>query len=282
MILFKTAADLQKHLEKIRASGSSSGFVPTMGALHAGHLSLIDQSKKNTNVTVCSIFVNPTQFNDPKDFAKYPVTLDEDLLQLEKAGCNIVFLPSVAGMYPNGTALEKTFDLGYLETILEGKYRPGHFQGVCQVVHRLLEMVQPDTLFLGRKDYQQCMVIKRMIDVSGWNIALDVVPTLRELSGLAMSSRNMRLSEKEKESATAIYRSLLYIKQNIGPGVVKDLVATAEKMITAAGFQKIDYVTIADAASLQEVTEWNGRQKLVALAAAFMGGVRLIDNIELN
>jgi pantoate--beta-alanine ligase len=282
MILFKTAADLQKHLEKIRASGSSSGFVPTMGALHAGHLSLIDQSKKNTNVTVCSIFVNPTQFNDPKDFAKYPVTLDEDLLQLEKAGCDIVFLPSVAGMYPNGTALEKTFDLGYLETILEGKYRPGHFQGVCQVVHRLLEMVQPDTLFLGRKDYQQCMVIKRMIDVSGWNIALDVVPTLREPSGLAMSSRNMRLSEKEKESATAIYRSLLYIKQNIGPGVVKDLVATAEKMITAAGFQKIDYVTIADAASLQEVTEWNGRQKLVALAAAFIGGVRLIDNIGLN
>jgi pantoate--beta-alanine ligase len=281
MILFKTVADLHKHLSKTRASGLSSGFVPTMGALHAGHLALVGQSKKITNITVCSIFVNPTQFNDPQDFAKYPVTLEEDLLQLEKAGCDIVFLPSVPEIYPNGTAPEQVFELGYLETILEGKYRPGHFQGVCQVVHRLLEIVRPDTLFLGRKDYQQCLVIKRLIDVSGWNIGLDIVPTLREPSGLAMSSRNMRLSAEDREAATAIYHSLLYIKQNIGPGVIKDLVATATKMITGAGFGKIDYVTIADAGSLQEIAEWDGRQKLVVLAAAFMGGVRLIDNMEI-
>jgi pantoate--beta-alanine ligase len=281
MILFKTAADLHKHLVKTRASGLSSGFVPTMGALHAGHLRLVDQSKKNSNITICSIFVNPTQFNDPQDFAKYPVTIDHDLLQLEKAGCDIVFLPSVEEVYPNGTAPEQVFELGHLETILEGKYRPGHFQGVCQVVHRLLEIVRPDTLHLGRKDYQQCLVIKQLIDVSGWNIRLDIVPTLREPSGLAMSSRNMRLSAGEKEAATAIYRSLLYIRKNIGPGVVKDLVATAAKMITDAGFRKIDYVTIANAGSLQEVTEWDGRQKLVVLVAAFMGGVRLIDNMEI-
>jgi pantoate--beta-alanine ligase len=282
MILFKTALDLNKYLEKARTGAVSTGFVPTMGALHAGHLALIGQSKKNAAVTVCSIFVNPTQFNDPKDFEKYPVTLDQDLLQLEQAGCDIVFLPSVKEMYPDGTEPGQKFELGYLESILEGKYRPGHFQGVCQVVHRLLAIVKPDTLFLGRKDYQQCMVIKKLIGLSGWNTALHIVPTLREASGLALSSRNMRLSAADKEAATAIHRSLLYIKQNIRPGVVTGLVATAQEMIMGAGFEKIDYVTIADADSLQEITDWDGDKKLVALVAAFISGVRLIDNMGLT
>lgn len=279
MILFKTTPDIHNHLEKLRTGGSSIGFVPTMGALHAGHLSLVDQSKKNTNITVCSIFVNPTQFNDPQDFARYPVTLDQDLLQLEKAGCDIVFLPSVGEVYPNGTATGEKFDLGYLESILEGKYRPGHFQGVCQVVHRLLEIVRPDTLFLGRKDYQQCMVIKKLVALSGWNIGLRFVPTLREPSGLAMSSRNMRLSGEDKEAATAIYRSLLYIKQNLRPGVVIPLLETARQQLINAGFSAIDYVTIADAETLEEIVTWNGKTKTVALVAAFIGGVRLIDNM---
>ncbi|MES2329196.1 MAG: pantoate--beta-alanine ligase [Bacteroidota bacterium] len=282
MILFKTIAGFTNHLNKIRDINRTIGFVPTMGALHAGHLSLVNHSKKNTHITISSIFVNPTQFNDPADFAKYPVTLEQDLLLLEKAGCNIVFLPSVKEIYPEGTAPTEHFDLGYLETILEGKYRPGHFQGVCQVVYRLLKIVQPTTLFLGRKDYQQCMVIKRLIGLAGWNIELDIIPTLRETSGLAMSSRNLRLSEDERVSATAIYRALFYIKEHLAVGNVNSLTTTASQLILDAGFEKIDYVTIADAETLEPVTEWAGERKLVALVAAFIGGVRLIDNMPLN
>jgi pantoate--beta-alanine ligase len=215
MILFKTIADLTVYLDNKRNTPCSIGFVPTMGALHAGHLSLVEHSKKNTNVTVCSIFINPTQFNDPNDFAKYPVTLEQDLLLLEKAGCDIVFLPAVTEMYPAGTTATRHFELGHLETILEGKYRPGHFQGVCQVVHRLLEIVQPTALFLGRKDYQQCMVIKKLIGLAEWNISLDIIPTLREASGLALSSRNLRLPEDNRRSASVIYRSRLYIKKTL-------------------------------------------------------------------
>ncbi|MEO8174918.1 MAG: pantoate--beta-alanine ligase [Sediminibacterium sp.] len=282
MILFKTIAGLRIHLDNKRNSGASVGFVPTMGALHDGHLSLVEHSKKNSRITVCSIFVNPTQFNDPADFAKYPVTLDKDLLLLEKAGCDIVFLPSVTEIYPAGTTPARQFDLGYLETILEGKYRPGHFQGVCQVVYRLLEIVQPTTLFLGRKDYQQCMVIRRLIELAGWNIELDIIPTLREVSGLALSSRNLRLSEKDRRSAAVIYQALSYIKEHLAVGDVMNLVTAAEQMILAAGFDKTDYVSIADADTLENITEWNGETKLVALVAAFIGGVRLIDNRLLN
>jgi pantoate--beta-alanine ligase len=282
MILFKTVADLTLYLDNKRNKDISIGFVPTMGALHAGHLSLVEHSNKNTHITVCSIFVNPTQFNDPNDFAKYPVTLEQDLLLLEKAGCDIVFLPSVTEMYPNGTATVGHFELGHLEKILEGKYRPGHFQGVCQVVHRLLEIVQPTTLFLGRKDYQQCMVIRKLVELADWNIGITIAPTLREPSGLALSSRNLRLSENNRRAASVIYRSLLYMKEHLAVGDVKSLIAAAQQMIMDEGFEKIDYVTIADADSLAEITGWNGETKPVALVAAFIGGVRLIDNMPLT
>ena len=282
MILFKTTSDLTFHLTELRSKGLVTGFVPTMGALHRGHLSLIEHSKKNTHVTICSIFVNPTQFNDANDFIKYPVTLDQDLLLLEKAGCDVVFLPSVNEMYPNGTELKEHYDLGYLETILEGKYRPGHFQGVCQVVHRLLEIVQPSSLFLGRKDYQQCMVIKRLIALSGRKIEVNIIPTLRENSGLALSSRNLRLSVEDRERAGIIYRSLLYMKENITSSDINGLTATATKMILGSGFERTDYVTIADADTLLPINEWNGQTKSVALVAAFIAGVRLIDNMQLN
>lgn len=282
MILFKTASDLGLHLAQCRRKQLNVGFVPTMGALHDGHISLVNHSKEKANVTVASIFVNPTQFNDPQDFAKYPVTIDEDLLKLEKAGCDVVFLPSVSEIYPEGTQPGASFDLGYLETILEGKYRPGHFQGVCQVVKRLLDIVQPDVLFLGRKDYQQVMVIKKLIELEAFNIAVDIVPTLREPSGLAMSSRNMRLEDADRTKATAIYQALLFIKQNIRPGVVTGLEEAARQAILDAGFEKIDYVSIATADHLEEITTWDGNTRLVALVAAFIGGVRLIDNMELG
>jgi len=282
MILLKTATDLSLFLSAKKALGLQTGFVPTMGALHEGHLSLTEHSKKNNNTTVASIFVNPTQFNDPQDFTRYPVTLEKDIYLLEKAGCDILFLPSVAEVYPSGLQLKHPYDLGYLETLLEGKYRPGHFQGVCQVVHRLLELVQPTNLYLGQKDYQQCMVIRQLIHLTALPVQVQIVPTMREPSGLAMSSRNLRLSAQEKEAAAVIYQRLLMIQAGLKPGSLDSLVTEASAAILAAGFDKIDYVTIADAASLLPVTDWDGQARLVALVAAFIGGGRLIDNLSLN
>lgn len=282
MILLKTASDISRFLSAKRAYGLQTGFVPTMGALHEGHLSLIEHSKKNDNVTVASIFVNPTQFNDPKDFSQYPVTLEKDIYLLENAGCNILFLPSIDEVYPSGLLLNQPYDLGYLETLLEGKYRPGHFQGVCQVVHRLLKLVQPTNLYLGQKDYQQCMVVRRLIHVTALPVQVQIVPTMREPSGLAMSSRNLRLSVQEKEGAAVIYQRLLMIQAELKPGSLGSLITEATTAILAAGFDKIDYVSIADAVSLLPVTDWDGQARLVALVAAFIGGVRLIDNLSLN
>lgn len=283
MILYKHASDLAEYLQRKRQAGRLIGFVPTMGALHPGHLSLVNHSIQNNHITVASIFVNPTQFNDPADYEKYPVTLENDLFLLEKTGCDLVFLPSVTEIYPEGiTGHSEVYELGKLESLLEGKFRPGHFQGVCRVVDRLLAIVNPDTLFLGQKDYQQCMVISRLIEITGRHTTLSIVPTLRETSGLAMSSRNLRLSEKDRETATAIYHSLMYIKEQLAPGDTGRLLAEARKKLQEAGLENTDYISIADATTLQPVDQWNGTTKLVALAAAFVNGVRLIDNMTLN
>jgi pantoate--beta-alanine ligase len=283
MILFKKAIDLRNHLDKQRKQGKKYGFIPTMGALHAGHISLISNSKKANELTVCSIFVNPTQFNDPKDYEKYPVTLEKDIVILEAAGCDILFLPSVPEMYPGGTNVSKHYELGYLETILEGQYRPGHFQGVCTIVHRLLDIVKPNNLYVGQKDYQQCMVIKKLIELIGMKdqVHLHISPTLRETSGLAMSSRNMRLTEHERAGARVIYETLLTVKEQLKKGDLILLKKQAEANLIENGF-RVDYVEIADARDLSIVDEWNGAQKLVTLTAAHLNDIRLIDNILLN
>jgi len=280
MILFKKATDITNYLSKIRESGSSIGFVPTMGALHQGHISLISISKKVNVVTVCSIFVNPTQFNDAKDFSNYPSTIEKDIDALEQAGCDVLFLPSVSEIYPNGTQNSHIYNLGYLETVLEGKYRPGHFQGVCMVVHRLLSIIPASELYLGQKDYQQCMVIKRLIEIEHIDTVINICPTLREQSGLALSSRNMRLSDADKVQALKIIEALTYIKNKIKPGALIELKQTAIHNLTNAGF-KVDYVEIADADNLEIIDSWDGKRKLVCLAAAFLGEVRLIDNLVL-
>jgi pantoate--beta-alanine ligase len=280
MLLFKRKSDLQSYLAMQKEKELSTGFIPTMGALHPGHLSLIEQSRKDTSITVCSIFVNPTQFNDPKDFEKYPVTIEKDILLLESAGCDVLFLPAVEEIYPGGEKVKNEhYDLGYLETILEGKYRPGHFQGVCKVVHRLLDIVKPGKLYLGQKDYQQCMVITRLIEIAG-HAPMEVIicPTLRETDGLAMSSRNTRLNEEERKKAPAIYRALNYIKDHLQKGNLQSIKEAAYSILLAEGF-RIDYIETADAVTLQPVNEWDGRQKLVALTAAFLNEVRLIDNL---
>src|SRR6188474_765813 len=167
MIILKKPNQLHDFLERRRNERKKIGFTPTMGALHAGHVSLVNAAKKQNDLVVCSIFVNPTQFNDPEDFRKYPVSIEKDMLMLEGAGCDVLFLPLIQDIYPSGTKNLKHYELGFLETVLEGKFRPGHFQGVCQIMHRLLEIVLPDNLYLGQKDYQQCLIIKKLIDLIG-------------------------------------------------------------------------------------------------------------------
>lgn len=278
MILLKFADDITSQLKKLRKPGTSTGFVPTMGALHEGHISLLKKSKQICEISICSIFVNPTQFNNPDDFKKYPVTLEHDIFILEKNGCDILFIPDVNEIYPEGTISKKYFDLGNLETILEGKFRPGHFQGVCQVVNRLLEIVYPTHLFIGQKDYQQSMVIKKLLELEHLNIELIICSTLREENGLAMSSRNLRLSKQQKEQAAEIYKTLINIKNKIKPGSLNHLKEEAKEYLSKKNFNP-DYVEIADANNLNPVNEWNGSSDLIALAAAFVHEVRLIDNI---
>ena len=282
MILFKTSLDLSKHLALQMQKDKTIGFVPTMGALHLGHLGLIKESKKTTDVTVCSIFVNPTQFNDPKDFANYPQTLEDDIYALESIGTDIVFLPNVAEIYPNGVKLTQKIDLGYLETILEGKYRPGHFQGVCQVVQRLLTIVKPTTLFLGQKDFQQYLVIKKLISLEGWPINIKLIQTYRESTGLALSSRNLRLSEKDKIAAIRLYQSLEWLKNELQPGNLDRIIENASEMIKSGGFDKINYLAICNAQTLENITHWDGKTAVIGLVAAYISGIRLIDNRLLN
>lgn len=279
MTICKTRKDTARLLSQLRQKDKSIGFVPTMGALHKGHISLIKTAKEKCPVVASSIFVNPTQFNNAKDFEKYPVTIERDIEMLEEAGCDFLFLPPVNEMYPDGLQKNEYYNLGFLETVLDGKFRPGHFQGVCQVVELLLKIIQPDVAFFGQKDYQQCMVIKKLVELKQLNTEIIVCPTLREASGLAMSSRNMRLSDEQKIKAARIYETLVYINNEIRNGAT-DLVLLKEKSkqyLIAEGF-KPDYVEIANANTLELMNEADGKTQLVALIAAFLGEIRLIDN----
>ena len=281
MILFKKATDINVYLLKIREKGNSIGFIPTMGALHPGHISLLNTSKKSDSISVCSIFVNPAQFNDAKDFDNYPSTIEKDVDALEKAGCDVLFLPTLTEIYPDGTAYIEKYELGYLETVLEGKYRPGHFQGVCMVVDRLLNIIAANELYIGQKDYQQCMVIKKLVKLKQIKTHINICPTLRETDGLAMSSRNVRLADRDRKQALKIFETLLFIKNNLNPGDLKRLKQLSVQNLKDAGFT-VDYVEIANAGNLKIIDDWDGNTKLVAVAAAFLGNVRLIDNMLLQ
>ena len=207
---------------------------------------------------ICSIFVNPTQFNDAKDFEKYPVRIDKDIFLLEEAGCDVLFLPDVLEMYPDGLTNSENFDVGYLANILDGKYRPGHFNGVCQVMDRLLRIALPDKLFMGQKDFQQCMVLKKMTAQNFPSVQLIICPTKRESDGLAMSSRNVRLTTNERTVAVKIYETLLIVRDEIKTGSLIHLKEWAVQNLINNGF-KVDYVEIADAGTLELLTAWNGQ-----------------------
>jgi len=279
MTLFKRPDDLIDFIQKKRNSFLKIGFVPTMGALHQGHISLIEKSKSENDITICSIFINPTQFNNPNDFEKYPVTIETDIEQLELNGCDILFMPSVDDIYPKNFQ-KSNFELGYLDTILEGKHRAGHFQGVCMVVKRLLEIVHCDILYLGQKDYQQCMVIKKMVMDLNIPVEIKISPTVREQNGLAMSSRNKRLNEAQKEAAVVIFEVLCFLKENIFESDTADLKVKSVEKLKANGFD-LDYVEITDEL-LKTITTAEKKETIVALIAATIGDVRLIDNMILN
>ena len=277
MKVFEKAAELNRFLDLERAKGKSVGFVPTMGALHSGHISLINKAKQGNDVVVASVFVNPTQFNNPDDLKKYPRTLEADKALLEKHGCNVLFFPSVEEIYPEKD--NTVFDLGGLDTLMEGKFRPGHFNGVAMVVKRLFEIVQPNNAYFGEKDFQQLAIIRYMVRAENLPVNVIGCPTLRETSGLAMSSRNMRLTEEEKVDAAAIYKAMIAANENaktFSPQKVKELF---ESSINQNPVFRYEYFEIVDSETLLPVNVWNPQRKATGCVAIWIRDVRLIDNL---
>lgn len=277
MLLFKNIRELTQYLGSFPQQGKSIGFVPTMGALHQGHISLIRQAAESNELVVCSIFINPTQFNQASDLEKYPKTIGNDVLLLEEAGCHVLFYPEAAEMYPEGLyAPPRNF--GKLTTIYEGAFRPGHFDGVAEVVKRLFNIVQPNRAYFGLKDYQQCMVVQALVKEEKFPVDLVFCPTMREADGLAMSSRNRRLSQDDREKALIISKTLFWMKNHYSRLSIPELLKKAETELSNK--LKVEYIDIVNAETLEQVT--TPEQKAVALFAGWCGDVRLIDNMLLN
>ena len=320
MLVFEKINDLKKYLSDQRKTGSTIGFVPTMGALHLGHISLIERSASENDITVCSIFVNPTQFNDKNDLDKYPRTLDADKLILEKANCEVLFVPGVKEIYPEGTGEKgqgtgdrgqgargavdlkiagsaisvKTsnlelrtsnyfnVDLGELDKVMEGASRPGHFLGVMQVVSRLFDIVDPDKAYFGQKDFQQQAIIREMTRQMNYGIDIVTCPILREEDGLAMSSRNVRLTPSERAVVGVISQTLFTVQKLADKLSVDELTMFVESEMAEAALTQLEYFQIVDAQSLQPVVNLDKAQNAVACIAVKLGKVRLIDNVLLK
>lgn len=280
MIIFKTIKGIQQLLNNLLLQGKKIGFVPTMGALHQGHLSLLETSREENDISVCSVFINPSQFNNQNDFNKYPVRTENDILLLEKNKADIVFMPTQAEMNALNFHEKVAFNLDGLDLVLEGLHRPGHFQGVCEVVEKLVKIVQPTSLYLGEKDYQQCMVLKKLINQLQLDIQIRTCPISRAESGLALSSRNMRLSSEGKIRAATIYQMLCFIKRNITKNSWPSLKESSVKMLLNNGFETVDYLEMCTIDSLQILHEAPENKEVIILVAAFIEGVRLIDNIK--
>ncbi len=282
MEVTQTKAALKESLDKLKKAASTVALVPTMGALHDGHISLINEAKKEADIVVCSIFVNPTQFTDPKDLEKYPRPLEHDINMLKKAGCDVVFMPSVKEMYPNFPNPEDWYiDLGEAEFLLEGEFRKGHYQGVTQIVYKLFRVVEPDIALFGQKDYQQVLMIKTMVQKLNLPVKIITCPIIREKEGLAMSSRNVHLSERDRNNALVLSRALQYIKDNYGALELDALLEQAKQMITTTEHVELDYLTIADGDTLHPLKQ-KVLKNAVVLVAAKVGETRLIDNMIIN
>jgi pantoate--beta-alanine ligase len=272
---FTTKLQLRQYLDEAVASGNTIGLVPTLGALHQGHISLIEQAQQQCDLVVCSIFVNPTQFNDPSDLEKYPRPIVADIAKLEQTGCDVLFNPDVNEMYAGNEQWH--LNIGELENLLEGKYRPGHYQGVTQVVFKLFNIVKPTLAFFGQKDYQQVMVINRMVSLLAMPVNLVMCPIKRETDGLAMSSRNIHLSADDHKHALILSKTLNWVKDNFDTNTMEELQAQAKAAISNEPGVELDYFEIADGDTLHPANRQT--KNIVALVAAKVGSTRLIDNV---
>jgi pantoate--beta-alanine ligase len=277
MKLVHTLAELKMVLDEVRSQGLTVGFVPTMGALHSGHISLVDQAGQQTDFVVVSIFVNPTQFNDPKDLERYPRTLENDMMLLEPSACRLVFAPSVLEMYPETDT--RTFDFGPVERVMEGVHRPGHFNGVAQIVSKLFEAVEPNKAFFGLKDFQQLVIIKNMVKQLNMNIVIVPCAIVRETDGLAMSSRNMLLEPEQRANAPLISKTLLKALELKGQMTVDELRKWVVETIDQNPYLETEYFEIVDDEQLQPVSNWDEKSNKVGCITVHCGKVRLIDNI---
>ena len=278
MKIYETVSELQKELNSLRNQQKTIGFVPTMGALHEGHLTLVRRCVAENDVCVVSIFVNPTQFNDKSDLENYPRTLQNDAKMLEEADCSLIFAPTEKEIYPEPDT--RVFNFGQLGEVMEGKHRPGHFNGVAQVVSRLFDMVQPDKAYFGEKDFQQLAIIREM--VKQYQIPVEIIgcPIVREADGMALSSRNMRLSKEEREKATLISCTLLKSCTFAGEKSVAELKEWVVSQINEEPLLEVEYFEIVDSLTLQAINHWDDSQCVTGCITVYCGGVRLIDNVQ--
>ena len=278
MEIVHTVRDLQAALAALRAQGKTVGLVPTMGALHAGHASLVKRSVAENDATVVSVFVNPTQFNDKTDLEKYPRTLEVDCRLLDECGAAIAFAPSVEEVYPEPDT--RHFSYAPLDTVMEGKYRPGHFNGVCQVVSKLFDMVKPDRAYFGEKDFQQLAIIREMVRQMHFPLQIVGCPIVREADGLALSSRNKRLTAEQRTQALQISQTLFASVEYAKEHTVQDTRQFVEDRIAAAPGLRLEYFELVDGNTLQSIARWEDTIYAVGCITVFCGDVRLIDNIK--
>lgn len=282
MEVIKQVHTIRERVQALRCSGKTIGFVPTMGALHQGHLQLLNASAQENDVTICSVFVNPTQFNNPDDYKLYPRTLDEDTALLQKVGCDILFAPSPEEVYPKQHTLLQ-FSFGPLEAVMEGAHRPGHFNGVATIVSKLFHLVQPHRAYFGQKDLQQVAIVRQLVQSLAFDVQLVCFPTVREEDGLAMSSRNMRLDAAQRQTAPhlhiALKRAEAQLRQQQPVAAIKAEVAA---YLSRVGGVELEYFEVADPATLQPVPDVHGVREVALCLAAVVGPVRLIDNIIVN
>lgn len=280
LTVFESIKHVRQWVLEEQMSGRTVGFVPTMGALHRGHITLVEEARRQCDKVVVSIFVNPTQFNNPQDLLKYPRTYEKDIEMLETAGCDVLFHPDVQEMYP--THEKRHWDFGAMSKTLEGHFRPGHFDGVLTIVEKLFEAVPAEKAFFGEKDFQQLSLIRKMTNQLGLGIEIIGCPLIREESGLAMSSRNMRLSQEEKEIAAAISRTLFAMAELKGKMMPAALVKYGLSMLSATKGIETEYLEIVDSETFEPLRDWTDSSIPVILVAAWVGGVRLLDNVILN
>ena len=276
MRIFKTKTELSSYLSS--NSKLSTAFVPTMGALHKGHLELVEKAKSESDIVICSIFVNPTQFDKKEDFNSYPNTLSNDLTQLEKINCDVVYTPAVSDLYGEDEKI-KHYAFDGLDRILEGKFRKGHFDGVATIIEKFFEIIKPQKAFFGQKDLQQLLIVRSLTKKLNLSIRIICIPTVREESGLAMSSRNKLLNKEELEKATILYKSLLYCRKNAKNLSIQQLKENISVRFEKEESLELEYIAFANYSTLKSISHLKEKGETAVCIAAFVGGVRLIDNI---